>query len=1041
MPRHFPARGARAALHSFVVFLSIWLAASSPASAETWPTTDFEVFIGSPSDSSSVFLNDIIRTLDDYQFTDPDFRSDTSNPVADSELREIERHLGESARMLQSLGFKAPQLEPVITREDGSRAYRVYLFDMRDREGRIAGDVAKYAFDCSGAKRPVILLNASGIFADGKLADKVYQDLPHELFHAVQRSYPLVRDNCFLGDWIVEGTAQAIGADIAAWGSLRKSYPNRLGTWMRDRWGRRAYDLSLWIPDDSDASLQNFYEKDAAYGTSSFWRYLGEHAATAGAAGTLTVKPDYRYLHDFLNSKLPGPPGEAAEYEWLESMLRTHPEFKTSLSRIYPRFINTFAAFVPARVNPKAGFPVDVQDKWLQILFPMDKCPVVKLAGAKAVHNGVLRLPPNAAGCFRLDLGYNKPVDVHVTLSGVTKDELRAISVGTAGGQVISKPWVKTYGGRDSGSWILNLSELPAPGEALPLLVFSNVRHAPESNSFIEANIEIVTAAIDHTMLPAKAKAPAPAKSAGNDKGNNDNGGQLITTQSQVQRVGAQIDAGLDDMNPNLAHGSTVHLNPKQTPCKDAFVAAPCGPTTSITLSVMPGIIGSTMQSTGRGGVFGQYMSMLSGIADVGALEASDRMRKAYEKMNAVDGAEVSITIPLIDYGFSGHFSNAQITVNKAGGDNYLAMGPADIQPGPGHLFPLSGSVSIETFTPELLQGTFSADLVDPDDIESLGDDAALPVKHQISGRFQIVAPWALDDRILREPAQEAPGDAVAADVADFFPGVNMETGETVASKGAAQAGQSQGSGGSLPGCFCSCNLVEDFSQACQAVCEPVVRTCKGEQATAQTLADLAFKPKRVDAAQEKAAGEPYLFSLPEASVVFNELDAAKMLESDGVKVRAQDWFPEVLSRVNWMSTETAGHQVTLDMRFQGLDTFDSRTLSQEDFEMAALGFRLMEVKSKKALTKLGAKAFRADMGDSSELHVLTGIYGKAHDSDDFGTELVISLQLVNPEQTPMMRYVRMRGFIKPVIDQLRELALSSHEAEVWVSPQSGQAP
>ncbi len=1031
MPTQSAARQGFIICCFFSALLCISLLGSRALAAEPWPTTEFEVFIGDRTTTSNSLLNDLIRTLDDYRLTDPDFSAELINPVTRSTLDEIERHMGEVARTLEAQGFRAPLLEPIITREDGTRAYRLYLFDMRDKEGKLVGDIAKYSAPCGGGKRPVILLNAGGILQQGKLTDKAYQDLPHELFHAVQKSYPLFRDNCYLGDWIVEGTAQALGADLAAWSSVRKNYPHRIGVWMRDRWGRRAYDFSLWIPDNSDESLAAFYERNPSYGASSFWRYLGEYVATAGAAGTLSVKPDYRYLQDFFNSELPGRPGEVAEYQWIESMLRLHPDFKTGLSRIYPNFITTFASYVPARINPKAGFPMDVQDKWLGMVFPMDQCPVVKLSGTQAVYRGRLGIAPNAANCIRLDLGYNKPVDVSVTFDGPDKTQLRAVSVGTAGGQVVSKPWIKSYASRESGSWILNFSEIPLPGQALPLLIFSNVASAPEASVYLEGDLELSTAAFKHSMLPEQATAAGPTKPQPATGKSGAQGGELVTTATQMQRVGADIDAGLDDMNPNLAHGSTVRSEGRKPPCKEAFVTTSCGPTTSVTLSVMPGLIGSTMQSTGRGGVFGQYMSMLSGIAEVGALEASRRQREAYEKMAAVDGAEVHITIPLIDYGYSGRFNNAEISVSKAGGGSFVAIGPGDLQPGPGRVFPLSGSVSIEQFTPDLMQGTFSAALVDPADAENLGEDEALPVREQISGRFQIVAPWALDERIPREAGQEGAGEAVTADVGGFFPGVNLESGETLASK---SAGQGASAGGQL-GCYCSCNAMSELEQACQAQCAPVALACTGERASAATLAALAFKPKRVDAAEEMAAGEPYLLSLPEASVVLDAQAAAKMLESSGASVRAQDWLPEVLSSVNWKSSDNARHQVTLDLRFQPLDVFDSRSLSQEEFEQAALGFKVVDLKTKKALTKLGAKAFRADLGDYSELHVLTGIYGKAHDGDDFGSELVLSLQLVHPEQTHMMRYVRMRGFIKPVVERLRELALGSHQASAWPVP------
>lgn len=865
MSSRFPRKAGTLSLAALSVLLHFCGSVTAAPSA-TWPTTEFEVFVGGNTSSDNSLLNDALRSMDDH--VDLDFASDLSQPVSRELITEIESYLGEVARTYQQQGFEPPALEPIVTRGDGKKAYRVYLLDMHPEDKKPPPPPATYVFDsaCRDQIRPVILINALTSISNGVLTDKAYQDLPHELFHAIQQGYPLIRDNCNLGDWIVEGTAQALGADMAAWSIRKKNYPNRALTWMRDRWGRRAYDLSLWIPDDGDRGNARFYVKDAAYGASSFWRYLGEYAATSGAAGTISVKPDYRYLQDFFSAPLPGKEGEVSELNWLEDQLRSHPRFRKGLGRMYPDFITTFASYVPARFLPRGFLPTDAQDAWLQILFPMEKCPVIELGGIGSMYRGKLTIRANAAGCYRLQLDVNKPVDLHIEASGPAPEQLQALAVGTALGQIVAKPWIKTVAGTTSASWVIHIGDPGQPGAPLPLLVFSNVAAAPATTSLVEADLQIVPAAFEHDMLPEPAtrkRQPTsrdPAQTAGK-----------ITAASQAARVGADLEAGLEDMNPNLVNSATQYANPEAPPCKDPFVSGVCGPYTSIQLTTVPGMMTSLAQSTGRGGAFGQFLSMMSGVAAVGPMEASKKYEEALQRAGQYDASDVHITIPLIDYGFQGSFNNAAITVSKRGGGYYEAIGPNDIQPGPGKVFPLSGRVTIEEFSTAVLRGSFSASLVDPEQGVDLPEDSPLPVRHQISGRFQVAAPWIEDGRVQREGAEDVV-EAVTADVAAAMPGTDVDLDTWL--EGASQGG-SVSSGGSvtgvgLPACYCSCNTVDSADPACQDYCKPTLAACAGEQATTATLAAFAFKPASLEAAEVVAGGDPFLLSLPEAAALLD---------------------------------------------------------------------------------------------------------------------------------------------------------------------------
>ena len=346
-------QGRNTALHAFVFTLCLLALVPHALAKSDWPIKDFEVFLGSPTESKfslgGLAVEDVIRLGDDY--VDLDISDPPATPIDPAVIEELESYLREVASEYERLGFKPPVLEPVVEREDGSRAYRVYVYDFP------GNNIARYRFDCEGINRNTISINARFYMPDGKkITNKGYQDFPHELFHAVQRAYGLFTENCFLGDWIVEGTAQAVGADMAAWSSRKKNFPNSNNLqWVIDRWAPRYYDKSLWIPDDGDTDPANVshYNQNAAYGASSFWRYLGEWAATGGTAGVNAVPPDYSYLAEFFQHKVPQSGARAeAEIDWLDQRLRNYASFKRGFSSLYPGFVTTFSNYIPHRFKP-----------------------------------------------------------------------------------------------------------------------------------------------------------------------------------------------------------------------------------------------------------------------------------------------------------------------------------------------------------------------------------------------------------------------------------------------------------------------------------------------------------------------------------------------------------------------------------------------------------------------------------------------------------------------------------------------------------------
>lgn len=997
------------------------LLASCPALAE-WPIKHFQVFVGKPAKNTfklGISGEDIIRLGDGY--VEVDTRIEPPTPITAGLIREIESYLNETATRLEAMGFPPPKLEPVVELADGSRAYRVYLYDF-DK----LSSTAAYRYDCSGDLRPLIEINSANYAGDGKtLSDKGYQDLPHELFHAVQKSYPLFNKNCNLGDWIVEGTAQAIGADMAAWSARRMNHPNRTGQWLRDRWGYRAYDSPLWVPDDSDPVYKRSYSKNNGYGASSFWRYLGEYARTGGAAGTETVKPDYRYLTDFFASEVAPGDRESAEMDWLNDNLLTHPKFKTGLHRLYPYFITTYASYLPHRFKPAGASPSTASEKWLKLLFPALKCPEIRISEANPVYRGRMTVRANAATCYRLNLGFYQPMDIHIEIAGIEVKQLRALSMGTEQGAVVAQPLLKKQlDGSWTGSRILNISDPMSTPQ--PILIISNVDQHPANTRSLTADIEIAASTFDHSMLPPQAKPAAKKKAPSPSSGTTGTTGGSLTTAQQANRVGQELDKGMESLNPNLANSSSVIWNKREHPCTNAFVTTVCGPHTVIRLTAVPGMFASVEQTTGRGGEFGQFLNMMGGIGTMGPMQAGDKYAQALEKADQLDGVDVIISIPLIDYGYSGTFGNASIVVSKRGGGHYQAIGPQDIQPGPGAQYPLSGKVTIDEFTPSVMRGSFVGTMVDPDSKATVSEDASLPVAHTVSGRFQIVGTWQEDDRIHRETSEDLQ-TSVRTDVAaaSSAQGAIGTHGAGAGEPGAAETGPAGGaSGGQLNAvCDCSCNTMESAVPECETQCAGTFRACLGQMATALSLAENAFKPTELEA----DASEPFLRTIPDACELMDAHTLASALAVPKVTAKGpHEWIPQALSQCGYIAPGHKGTKIELKMMFQPLDLYNSREHSVDDLTLRAIGFG--SVDATEVHKQPGNIAIITHAANTSNLVVLTGIYGFGWESEEFASELVLTYSLTLPSHTTEQRSQQLLELARPHVERLQKLAVSTHE-------------
>lgn len=810
-------------LPGFTCFFYLSCLAAGPVAAEPWNVKKFEIFVGRPNNSQFVLPGGVpAETFYSDEAETP------TRALAPSVKADIEKYLAESAETLERWGFKPPVLEPIVENAAGEEVYRIYYYDFGG-----ASPPARWRNDKCGKFRPTIALNGESFLdAGGQVKVKGYQELAHELFHGVQASYPLFKERCKdgPGGWINEGTAQFMGAEVAAWGPRAYNFPNvRKDAWVVFRWGVRPYDIPLYIePQDSNA-----------YGASSFWRYLGEYVALNGGAGTKMVQPDYRFLIDLLNSSLGGPPTQSSSMNWIDREMRRHKKIGLGLDRMFPLFINTFAAYGGTRIQP-AGYGAKYSETWLKNVFMDSPCPLVTLDEVNPRDWLDLRVKPFAAACIGLEVNHAYDTDVHLYVTGPGKAAVQSLSAGIEQGKVVAQPIVLRNGSDWAASWIFTI-----PAGRRENVVFSNVFKEPGDTRAFKGRIEISATMSSNNMAvygpPAPVYGPQPpppgaqegAPKAGGTKKpapQQQGAGDTVSMQSQQARVAGQLESGMDSLNPNTAHGNTMARHADARPCRDPFESAACGPHLTIRMEMMPGTFGSLRTSTGRGGVFGQVTGMFSGLANTEMMYSSEKTRVALEQADGFDASRVTLKIPLIDYGFTGTFNNASIVASRKGGaGNWEAVDAAAMGPFSTQAPKLTGKVTIDEYTPSVLRGSFSGTLVFQEDSHSDSDNPPPIETEYISGKFQIVATWSADDRIA----------VIADDPGQIIDDLTLQTGIPVANDyEIIQVGDRQkvvpkqgsaasASGGSTSGgCSCECEMRGKVDDLCELFCEEEFAAC-----------------------------------------------------------------------------------------------------------------------------------------------------------------------------------------------------------------------
>lgn len=712
------------------ISLLFFTTVSSFALAASWPSTKFEVYEGEPWTSQFTGMTDVGKVVQGVR------DMDTPKPASVSltpELRyEIEEYLGEVAREYQKY-FPAPKLEPLVERDDGAQAYRIYYFDIPGSRPALA----RYSNDCSDSNRFRIEVNAATLTSGGKITAKGYGDLAHELFHAIQRNTKAGKKSMCpggIGPWVIEGQAEAIGHDMA-----RKLRRVEIDTQI-SRWGLRYYSLPLVMAAGGPTSR--------GYQTSSFWRYIAEsHYLRSQGKRDAEAKPgpdipggydtDYSYLADLM-SRTPGGTGEKAEAKWLNEWLRSY--FGVDLSRTFIDFVSVYAQYGKYRVDDrKVPLPeFEAEWYWREIGFGASNdlskrgCETIRLDENNDDASVRLNLQKLAAECIEFDVGdTGTPLSWVIQTIGKDKASLRQLRLAMAGGQQVA-----------SSAAIANIPDASGAIAAWNFLLDSDKKQyllianmAKEAQNTVAQDIElrITLSGRDDNHVPSQTK-----KTAGNVPTPEARPGPAGASQTRARRK-AEMTAAFKG-----AGATTWELDEPSGNCTGRKAKARCQSQVKLQLrsSAVEQMMPGSSSAAALGGLYGQMMEMVN--VDMSLLMAAVE----FEDQN--QGTKVDITVPGFDYGFTGTITNAKILVSGTSESDWLSsMSPTPQDKRPPCLYPQpTGTLTIEEFTPYILRGSYSGQLVKGGVVRNVRKCPTKDVKGSISGNFVIAAPWTQDSRL-----------------------------------------------------------------------------------------------------------------------------------------------------------------------------------------------------------------------------------------------------------------------------------------------------
>ena len=720
----------RRGILSKLLVLLLW-AACCPAALAQWQITEFELFQGEPSKEANWLEVE---------------REYTVVPLTQSLKDDTELFLQEVASKLSKLQFADPvangYLDSVVTRDDGTRAIRVYLYDPPFSNTPYAWYSSGIPCTESENPRRIMNINSSWYAKGGSISDMNYQTLAHELFHAVQYSSEYMeRFHCSGPRWLNEGTADAIGIYLAK--ELRDAK-------FKDEYtpgnnqilkvvGARKYSTPLHLPDSSTSH---------DYMTSSFWRYLAEesYASMHGEdlVGAAKTGEDYQYLANFFNKPFDIHRGPVAQLNWLDRRMKGETHIRGNLAHLFPRFASRYADYMDARISDKLGGNNESRNHgWLVQGFA--NCYSAATVGAGSSSTYKVSIRPIAARCFKVNVepGALKKF-VYLQVMHEDKSVLGQLRIGLPDGSDVRPPVVLSQENGQPPHFAL--WTFPHYFANDGTYIVTNVAETPRETKTADLtfNLSMSDWQADMITLPPRPVKKRPPKR------------DRPPTRKDEQKE--ELKKVLENPAENLEPVTKVTRKEDKGSCQGTERQLNlCGPQLNIKLSLSP--LDINLDVAPATGFFSE-------VVDIMAVDVSNplgNMNQYYgafleteQALESMDASEITISIPLVDYGFTGSFDNAHIEVYKAGKRrrNYQAYGPPVATASRTYWAPPTGKVTITQYSPMAIEGTFSAGLVDEDELESRNNPV---VSKRISGSFFVPAPLLHDDRyqMAEEPLKQ----------------------------------------------------------------------------------------------------------------------------------------------------------------------------------------------------------------------------------------------------------------------------------------------
>ncbi len=713
--RHHPALSAVLGL----VLLSLFIITPDPGQAAArWRTTWFEVVVSEPSEyrenweTSGKISEDISHRLNRRNY---DL----------NELALLASFLHDVAVEYQHLGFADPtgsgHLRPLFTDSDGRERIRVYMYD-------IAGSKAPsayYYYECpdpNDRKYRVLVLNTAKSFENGKLTQAAYQTAAHELFHAVQAAsvYEAVGEpaKCDIGDWISEGTADAIAyyvtRKIKRFAFRNSNSIRRSSKQFFKLWGLRPYFKTL---------SKNVEDANDGYYTSSFWRHLAEinfqkkKFGHRGHQGSRKERVDYSYLVDLFSRRLNGAGAFMQEAAWLDKWMRGYKFVTKGLGPVHAQFAASIADHMRTRIPTIGGLPGgDRENKLLWRLFGnYCKAGTVSkdLPTAKIEKIGV---QPLGAVCIRVRIkGPAEQVDLTIQPMATTSAVIKQLRIGAIGGELVGEPHMAKEG-KALGVW-----HFPANAGMEHIFVLSNVANKVAETE--PANFDLhVSIADSGSNLTEKSPIP-PGDGVRQPKTREDLKKQA---QKRAGKKSTTARVSRSEMGQDNCSAEARQVNYCGLAIEVAVLRSVLPPVAQFVMT--PGMVG------GRGGLFGQ-MGGLQAAQPGGPQTNLQSIQGNYSI-----GDLVSISFPLIPYGTSTGFGNALIQMGPYVSVTLPANNAKSVP---------NGNVTIEEYSLHYIKGFYSGILRDlrgyPPTVREL----------KVEGHFAIPAPWATDPAFMDQRAMK----------------------------------------------------------------------------------------------------------------------------------------------------------------------------------------------------------------------------------------------------------------------------------------------